>query len=271
MDLGLNGVHVLVTGASGGIGLATARLFLKQGAKVSCHYRSNPSTLGALSAEFSAANVQSVQADLTQESEVQRMFDAASGAFGPVQVVIVNHGYWPPEDVPVARMTLAQWNATIATDLTSTFLVLRAFLRGLERASAAARDSAAIVMIGSTAGKFGEAGHADYAASKSAMMYGLTMSLKNEIVKIAPRGRVNCVAPGWVRTPMAASALEDPSVVYQALATTPLRKVAEPEDIASQVVILSSSSVSGHVTGQVILVEGGMEGRLLNKPEDVVV
>ena len=88
------------------------------------------------------------------------MFGDISRAFGPVQVVVVNHGYWPPEDVPVARMTLAQWNATIATDLTSTFLVLRAFLRGLERADAAARENAAIVMIGSTAGKFGEAGHA---------------------------------------------------------------------------------------------------------------
>jgi len=215
--------------------------------------------------------MQNVQADLTQEPDVQRMFDEASRAFGPVQVVIVNHGYWPPEDVPVARMTLVQWNATISTDLTSSFLVIRGYLNGLERASAAAKDKAAIVMIGSTAGKFGEAGHADYAACKSAMMYGLTMSLKNEIVKIAPKGRVNCVAPGWVRTPMAASALENPSVVYQALATTPLRKVAEPEDIASQVVLLSSGLVSGHVTGQVIMVEGGMEGRLLNRPEDVVV
>ena len=123
--------------------------------------------------------------------------------------------------------------------------------------------------------------------SIEAMMYGLTMSLKNEIVQIAPRGRVNTVAPGWVRTPMAESALQNPQIVYQALATyvshslslaivgspcsfrTPLKKVATPEDIASQIVVLSSSTVSGHVTGQVIMVEGGMEGRLLNHPEDI--
>ena len=183
--------------------------------------------------------MQNVQADLTKEIEVAEMFQDATRTFGPVQVVIINHGYWPPDDVPVARMTLDQWNATVATDLTSTFLVVRAYLNGLEFASAVEQDKAAIVMIGSTAGKFGEAGHADYAACKSgrmasifrsvlgpahasfrtAMMYGLTMSLKNEIVKIAPRGRVNCVAPGWVRTPMAASALKNPAVVYQALAT----------------------------------------------------
>lgn len=118
------------------------------------------------------------------------------------------------------------------------------------------------------------------------MMYGLTMSLKNEIVKIAPRGRVNTVAPGWVRTPMAESALQNPEVIYRALATyvylsramishcsqlplrTPLKKVAIPEDIASQIVVLSSGVLSGHVTGQVIMVEGGMEGRLLNRQED---
>lgn len=168
-----------------------------------------------------------------------RMFANSSRTFGPVQVVIVNHAYYPPEDVPVARMSLDQWNSTISTDLTSTFLVVRSYLNGLERASAAEKDRAAIVMIGSTAGKFGEGGHADYAACKSgkasfatslieeyltnccpvAMMYGLNMTLKNEIVKIAPKGRVNCVAPGWVRTPMAASSLEDPRVIYQALAT----------------------------------------------------
>ncbi|KAI0084313.1 hypothetical protein BDY19DRAFT_987554 [Irpex rosettiformis] len=271
MNLKLENVHVLVTGASGGIGLETARQFLEQGAKVSAHYRSQPSTLGALITEFGQGRVQPVRADLTKEEEVVQLFSEASRTYGPVQVIIVNHGYWPPEDVPIIRMTLDQWNSTVSTDLTSSFLVVREYLRQLETASDILKDKAAVVLIGSTAGKYGEAGHADYAASKSAMMYGLTLSLKNEIVKIAPRGRVNCVAPGWVRTPMAGTALENPSVVYQALATTPLRKVAEPIDIATQVVLLSSSAVSGHVTGQVLMVEGGMEGRLLNRPEDIQV
>ena len=115
--------------------------------------------------------MQNVQADLTKENEVTKLFENASSTFGPVQVIIVNHGYWPPEDVPVARMTLEQWNSTISTDLTSTFLVVRGYLNGLERASASEKDKAAIVMIGSTAGKFGEAGHADYAACKSGKVF----------------------------------------------------------------------------------------------------
>ncbi|PSR79451.1 hypothetical protein PHLCEN_2v7038 [Hermanssonia centrifuga] len=251
MDLGLEDVHVLVT---------------EQGAKVSAHYRSNPSTLGDLSSTYGPEQLLAVRADLTQEDDLIQLFEEATATFGPVQILVVNHGYWPPEDVPIARMTLNQWNSTISTDLTSSFLVIRGFLNNLEKASDSEKEKAAIVLIGSTAGKFGEAGHADYAAS---MMYGLTMSLKNEIVKIAPRGRVNCVAPGWVRTPMAESALQNPKIVYQALATTPLKKVAQPQDIASQIVILSSPLVSGHVTGQVVMVEGGMEGRLLNRPEDL--
>ncbi|KAJ7112484.1 hypothetical protein C8R44DRAFT_537061, partial [Mycena epipterygia] len=112
---------------------------------------------------------------------------------------------------------------------------------------------------GSASGKYGDAGHADCAATKSALMYGLTLSLKNEIVKIAPRGRVNSVAPGWVRTPLGEDALKDPAIVYHALATTPLKKVAEPWDIAVQIVVLSSPRLSGHVTGQVVMVDGGME------------
>jgi len=100
-------------------------------------------------------------------------------------------------------------------------------------------------------------------------MYGLTLSLKNEIVKIAPKGRVNCIAPGWVKTPMAEDALKDPLVVYRALATTPLKKVGLTSDVASQIAILSSRAVSGHISGEVIMVTGGMEGRLLNMRDEI--
>lgn len=122
-------------------------------------------------------------------------------------------------------MTLDQWNWTISTNLTSYFLVIRSFLNQLPTGSRDSRDfvassaKVAIVMVGSTAGKYGEAGHADYAASKSAAQYGLTMTLKNEIVAIAPRGRVNTVAPGWVGTSMAKATLGIPGTLEKALAT----------------------------------------------------
>ncbi|TFK67998.1 NAD-P-binding protein [Pluteus cervinus] len=265
MDLNLTNVHVLVTGASGGIGLETAKLFLKHGARLTAHYNTNAVSLQPLLQEYGSERITLVQADLKSEEHIPRLFSDTH----PVQVAIINHGIWPEADVPLRDMTLMQWKSTMDTNLTSSFLVAREYLRNLDNATEQEKENTAIVFIGSTAGKYGEAGHADYSASKSAMMYGLTLTLKNEIVKIAPKGRVNCVGPGWIKTPMAENALKDPAVVYRALATTPLRKVGLPYDVATQVVILSSSSVSGHVTGQVIMVEGGMEGRLLNVREDI--
>ncbi|KAJ7770531.1 NAD(P)-binding protein [Mycena metata] len=265
MDLELQDVHVLVTGASGGIGLETARLFLKQGAKVTAHYNTNISTLHALIEEFGAQRVVAAPANLTVEVDVASLFETAEKTLGPVQVAIINHGIWPTADEPVAQMTLARWQTTLDTNLTGSFLVAREYLRQLEKAPDALKEKASILFVGSAAGKYGEAGHADYATSKSALMYGLTLSLKNEIVKIAPKGRSNCVSPGWVKTAMAAEALKDPEIVYRALATTPLKKVGVPFDVATQIVVLSSQTLSGHVTGQNLMVEGGMEGRLLNR------
>ncbi|KAJ7267084.1 NAD(P)-binding protein [Mycena rebaudengoi] len=263
MDLGLKGVHVLVTGASGGIGLAVVQVFLEQGANVTAHYNTISSTLdgfvsGPLSSQFRA-----VQADLTKESDVERLF--GENPFGLVQVAVINHGIWPTADVLVRDMSLEQWTRTIETNLTASFLVARGYLRQLDPNA----ENPCICFIGSSSGRFGEAYHADYAASKSAMMYGLTYTLKNEIIKITPKGRVNTVAPGWVVTPLAEEALKKPAVVYAAMATTAMRKVGLPFDVATQVAFISSSKTSGHVSGEVIMVNGGMEGRLLNKPEDM--
>ncbi|RDB23571.1 Nodulation protein G [Hypsizygus marmoreus] len=269
MDLELKDVHVLVTGASGGIGLETAKVFLQQGSKVTAHYNTNSTTLEPLLTRYGQTQVQALQANLSLETDVARLFSVASSSFGPVQVIVVNHGVWPSTDEPVVQMSLDQWKNTIDVNLTSSFLVAREFLRGLQGAPEDVKAYASIVFIGSSSGKFGEFGHADYSASKSAMMYGLTLTLKNEIVKIAPKGRVNCIAPGWVKTPLAEEALKDPLVVYRALATTPLKKVGLPSDVANQIAIIASQRVSGHISGQVIMITGGMEGRLLNLPEDI--
>ncbi|KAI0334267.1 hypothetical protein GY45DRAFT_1367779 [Cubamyces sp. BRFM 1775] len=258
---------------TGSIKAAVAAVgFLEVGARVSAHYNTKLAPLQPLLDEYGPSRVRALHANLTQEADVQRLFHSPSDlqdGFGPVQVVIINHAYYEARDVPVAQMSLEQWESTMSTNLTSSFLVAREYLRGLERATDNVKDKAAIVLIGSTAGKYGEAGHADYSATKSAMMYGLCLSLKNEIVKIAPKGRVNAIAPGWVKTPMAEESLKDPNVLYRALATTPLKKVATPEDIAGQIVVISSPSLSGHISGQVLMIEGGMEGRLLNERGDL--
>jgi len=206
---------------------------------------------------------------LSIESHVRLFQEALS--FGPVHIIVVNHAIYVAEDIPLADMSLDQWKLTMNANLTSSFLVIREFLRGLKAAPESVKNSASLVFVGSSAGKFGEAQHADYAASKSAIMYGFLRSLKNEIVKIAPKARVNCIAPGWTRTPLAEESLKDPNVIYRALATTPLRKVAVTSDIASQIAIISSQRVSGHISGEVLMVTGGMEaGRLLNLPEDLL-
>src|SRR5207249_2026847 len=140
-----------------------------------------------------------------------------------------------------------------------TFLTARAFLREVERTG-----DGSLVLVGSTAGVFGEAGHADYAAAKSAILDGLLLSLKNEIVRIAPRGRVNAVAPGWTESAMTRGHVE-PEHVSRISRTMALRKVAQPEDVARQVVVLASDRLSGHVSGQVVVVAGGMEGRVLHE------
>ena len=120
---------------------------------------------------------------------------------------MANAGHWPPDDVPLERMTLKQWEATLAVNLTSVFLCVREFFRGIARHQL---NDPAAVLVGSTAAVFGEAGHADYAAAKAGLTYGLARSLKNEICRLAPRGRVNVVCPGWVRTPLTQHVAADP-------------------------------------------------------------
>ena len=198
------------------------------------------------------------RADLTVESDVDRLFDEARDALGQVDVCIAVAGVYPPEDVPLWELSLERWNETIAGNLTATFLTARAFLREIER-----NGHGSLVLIGSTAGIFGEAGHADYAAAKSGILGGLLLSLKNEVARIAPRARVNAVAPGWTISPMTRGLLAEDRV-RRITMTMPLRKVATAEDIASQVLLLASDIVSGHATGQVVVVAGGMEGRVVH-------
>jgi 3-oxoacyl-[acyl-carrier protein] reductase len=246
MDTGLTGKRVLVTGASGGIGGACARAFAAEGAEVVAHYhrgRERAEVLGAAAV---------VGADLTQEAEVEHLFAEA----GRLDVCAAVAGVWPSADVPVWDLPLERWRATLDANLTATFLTTRGFLRQLE-------GDGALVLVGSTAGSFGEAGHADYAAAKSAILGGLLLSLKNEVVRRSPGVRVNAVAPGWTESPMTRGHVSDEQVA-RISRTMALRKVARPEEVAAQVVALASPTISGHVTGQVVTVAGGMEGRVVH-------
>lgn len=251
MDTGLVGKRVLVTGASGGIGGACARAFAAERADVVAHYHRGRERAEAVARKIGGTTL---GADLTNERQVENLFAAA----GPLDVCAAVAGVWPSEDVPLWQLPLERWESTLRLNLTASFLTARGFLRNVEQSG-----HGSLVFVGSTAGLFGEAGHADYASAKAALV-GLMLSVKNEVTRIAPRARVNAVFPGWTESPMTRGHLDE-ALVRRISRTMALRKVARPEDVAQQVVVLASDELSGHVTGQVVTVAGGMEGRVLHE------
>ena len=255
MESGLNGKTVLVTGGAGGIGSACVRAFAAEGANPVIHFLTNEERAESLAAESRGV---ALRADLTIESEVEGLFERAVQEMGRIDVLVANAGRWPSQDEPLWEMSLQRWRETMAINLDGVFLCCRAFLRHVE-----STKEGNIVLISSTAGVFGEAGHADYASAKSALAGGLLKSLKNEIVRIAPNGRVNAVCPGWTQTEMTKAELQDEALVARVTRTMSLNKVGQAEDIAHAVVALASDEISGHVTGEAITVAGGMEGRVL--------
>ena len=255
MNLGLEGAGVLVTGGAGGIGSATARAFAAEGARVAVHYHSSRDNAERLADELGGV---ALGADLRDEQQAGALIPQAVEMLGRLDACVANAGVWPREDTPVADMTLERWRATIDGNLTATFLTARAYLKHVRETQAGS-----LVLVASTAGRFGEAGHADYAAAKAGIAHGLALSLKNEIVRDAPNGRVNVVAPGWTVSPMTAEDLNDENIA-RATATMSLRKVAEADDVARAIVFLSSPAAAGHLSGELITVAGGMEGRVVH-------
>ena len=270
MQTDLAGKVVLVTGASGGIGQAIARRFAEEGAHLVLHYRKSRASAEALAKELGGVETLVARADLAKEAEVKRLFAAALKRFGRIDTLVANAGSWETRDVPLHQMSLKQWRTTHDGVLTSAFLTLREFFKQVAK-----QRSGNAVLIASTAGVFGEAGHVDYASAKAAMAYGLTRTLKNEIARIAPHtkdycgGRINCVCPGWTVVPRTATKLNDTAVVKKVVSTMALPQIGRPDDMANQVVFLASDKLARHVTGQTIVVAGGMEGRRLWSPEEI--
>ena len=255
MDTGLQGARVLVTGGAGGIGSAIVRGFAAEGATVAIHYHSSRDRAHELADEVGGA---AIGADLTDEGQADALVPTSVTVLGGLDICIANAGWYPPEDLPLWEIGLERWTTVLGRNLTSTFLTARGFLR-----HAATTGRGSLVLVGSTAGQFGEAGHADYAAAKGAIITGLLLSLKNEAARIGGGVRVNAVAPGWTVTPKRVAAGIDPQLVDAATSTMARKQLATPSDVANQIVILAADTVSPHQTGQVVAVAGGMEGRLV--------
>jgi 3-oxoacyl-[acyl-carrier protein] reductase len=264
MESGLREKVVLITGASGGIGSGIARQFAAEGARLVLHYHRDRARVTGLQRELQHVDSVAVRADLSKEAEARRMITQAVKRFGRVDTLVANAASWETRDVLLPNVSSSQWRGTIDGVLTTTFFSVREFMRLV-----AGQKKGNLTLVASTAAIFGEAGHADYSAAKAAIAYGLTRSLKNEIVRLAPHtadycgGRVNCVCPGWTVVPRLAAKLQDHRTIRRVTSTMALPQLARPQDIANAVVFLSSDTLSRHITGQVLVIAGGMEGRQL--------
>ncbi len=338
LRLSLEGKVALVTGGSRGIGAATVRLLREAGAKVVFSYRSRAAEAEALVAQTGGEDLcRGIQQELSTAEEGEALVNQAAAVFGRVDILVINHGIWPPHDQPIASMSTEQWRGTMGINLESVFGLVRAGTRQMLGTQAAvfrpgspATMGAAppnsllnsetdvtafvgaakygpgeatpateaeedvharelleevvysdaitwpspstplvsggpsgelsgravrghIILVASTAAQRGEAFHADYAASKGALL-SLTKSLSSEL---APQGILcNCVAPGWVRTEMSAGTLSDPEASKKALAFIPLGRAAEPEEIAGPIVFLCTPW-AGFISGEIWNVNGG--------------
>jgi len=255
LTLSLVGKVALVTGGSRGIGAATVRLLRQAGARVVFSYRSAADQATALVAECGGeAHCRAIRQDLATIDDGHALVAAAINVFGRLDILIVNHGIWPPHDQPIATMPASQWSTTLGINLSSVFgLVQSATVQMLRQPLRKDRSGGHIVLVASTAAQRGEAFHADYAASKGALL-SLTKSLSSEL---APQGILcNCVAPGWVRTEMSAGTLSDPIASKKALDLIPLGRAAEPEEIAGPIVFLCSPW-AGFISGEIFNVNGG--------------
>jgi len=264
MDLGLADAVVWVTGASGGIGRAVAEAFAAEGARLALHAGSRADELERwIARQPWAERALAVPGDVRREDEVRAAAERVLERFGRIDVAVANAGVWPPESLLLDEIPAERLQDTIQVNLFGALHTARAFLAALRRTGPRADGrGAALVFTGSTAGGFGERGHADYAVSKGALV-ALVRTLKNEIVRLDPYGRVNLVQPGWTVTHMARPALDDDETVRRVTRTMALRQLGRARDVARAILWLASPSASRHTSGEVLTVAGGMEGRLL--------
>jgi 3-oxoacyl-[acyl-carrier protein] reductase len=252
--MSLAGKVALITGGSRGIGAAAVRLFRQAGAKVVFSYLSAAQQAEKLVAECGGPDLcRAIQQPLSTPEDGQALVSAAVAAFGRLDCAILNHGIWPSHEAPIATLTTAQWRGTLGTNLDSVFGVVRAAVAQMQSQPLVNGVRGHIVLVSSTAGQRGEAFHADYAATKGALI-SLTKSLSTEL--IGQGIHCNCVAPGWVATEMSADVLSNPETSKKLLSLIPLGRAAHVDEIAAPILFLCTP-LAGFISGEIFNVNGG--------------
>ncbi len=244
--IALPGKTALVTGGSRGIGRAVAVLLAQAGADVALTYHTRSPDAESVAREIEATGRRALIAggNLADRSAVEQVFARVKREFGHLDIFVANAGVWPAEDVPLRALGEDRWRATMGANLDAVYYTTRAALELMQ-------PGGRVVLISSTAGQRGEAFHADYAATKGALI-SLTKSLA---IECAPNITVNCLAPGWVDTEMCQPAFAGDGR-ERVRRTIPLGRIASPEEIAGPIVFLCSD-LARHITGEVLNVNGG--------------
>lgn len=240
--------HVLITGASQGIGAAAARVFAREGWKVAVNYHSSREEAQALVRELCGLGGKAVpiQADVSDPGQAEALVREAEAALGPLDAVVCNAGVALPQQL-LTDTTGEQWRSLMAVDLDGMFYTLRAVIPGMVR-----RQRGAIVTVSSMWGVTGGSCEAAYSAAKAGVV-GLTKALAKEL---GPSHiRVNCVAPGVIDTGM--NRHLDPDSLAQLGEEAPLCRIGQPEEVAEAICFLADCRAS-FITGQVLGVDGGM-------------
>jgi len=248
--ISLAGKAALITGGSRGIGAAAVKMFARAGADVVFNYRRNRAAAEQVEQEARkhSTRVESLKADLSRMADARKLVRHAVERLGRLDILVANAGIWIAEDVPLEKMSERQWDETMRINLKSVYSVTHFAV-----AQMIAQHSGRIIAISSTAGQRGEAFHADYAATKGAVI-SFVKGLSTELAR--HNILVNCVAPGWVDTDMARPALRTRAGRRFALGQIPLGRVATPEEIAGPIVFLASD-LATFITGEILNVNGG--------------
>jgi 3-oxoacyl-[acyl-carrier protein] reductase len=255
LSLSLSDRTALVTGGSRGIGAAIVRMFVKAGARVVFNYQHAQSEAAGLVRECGEDRCLAVAADLSTPQAAGALVHRAAAQLGRLDILVANHGIWPPDDVSIDAMADEQWHRTVAVNLDSVFGLVKHAVAEMRRHPPhfGSDVRGRIVLVSSTAGQRGEAFHCDYAATKGAII-SMTKGLSTELAR--DRIYVNCVAPGWVHTDMSGPVLEDRALEARVVGTIPLGRIGTPDEIAAPVLFLCTDHAN-FITGEVFNVNGG--------------